>query len=135
MARSSEHPPRGSQMALAPTAALTPFAHTLQTFRMPSGASGRFHSLPALANELPAVSRRPGSLRTGLEAVLRHCDGRRVAPEAVRQLASWQPRADRQEEIPFVVARVVLQDFTGVPLLADLAAMRHEAAGQHRNPK
>jgi aconitate hydratase len=122
-------------MPLAQAAPLTPFAHALQTFTMPSGATGRFHSLPALAIEFPQVARLPVSLRLVLEAVLRHCDGRRVTPEAVRQLATWAPKAERTEEIPFVVARVVLQDFTGVPLLADLAAMRHEADALRKNPK
>jgi len=122
-------------MALAQTASLAPFAHTLQTFKMPSGASGRFHSLPALAADFPQIARLPVSLRIVLEAVLRHCDGKRVTTEHVRQLATWAPKGARSEEIPFVVARVVLQDFTGVPLLADLAAMRTEAHRQGKNPK
>ena len=112
-----------------------PFAHTLQNFKMPSGATGRFHSIPALTAEFPQIARLPVSLRIVLEAVLRHCDGRRVTPEHVRQLATWQPKGERSDEIPFVVSRVVLQDFTGVPLLADLAAMRTEAAHQNKNPK
>ena len=119
-------------MTLAP---LAPFAHTLQTFKMPSGATGRFHSLPALTAEFPQIARLPVSIRIVLEAVLRHCDGRRVMPEHVRELANWKPVAERNQEIPFVVARVVLQDFTGVPLLCDLAAMRSEAARQQKNPK
>ncbi|MDP9124611.1 MAG: aconitate hydratase AcnA, partial [Pseudomonadota bacterium] len=114
---------------------IAPFAHALQTFKMPSGASGRFHSLPALTAEFPRIARLPVSIRIVLEAVLRHCDGRRVTPEHVRELANWKPVAVRNEEIPFVVARVVLQDFTGVPLLCDLAAMRSEAARQNKNPK
>ena len=122
-------------MPLAKPAPHAPFAHALQTFTMPSGASGRFHSLPALAQEFPQVARLPVSLRIVLEAVLRHCDGRRVTPEHVRQLAAWKPNGPRTEEIPFVVARVVLQDFTGVPLLVDLAAMRSEAAHQRKDPK
>jgi aconitate hydratase len=122
-------------MPLAPSAPTAPFAHALQTFKTPSGATGRFHSIPALAQEFPRVARLPVSLRIVLEAVLRHCDGRRVTPEHVRQLANWKPGGERSEEIPFVVARVVLQDFTGVPLLADLAAMRTEAARQGKDPK
>ena len=74
------------------------------------------------------VSRLPVSMRIVLESVLRNCDGKKVTDEHVRQLANWQPNAERTDEIPFVVARVVLQDFTGVPLLADLAAMRSAAA-------
>ena len=70
-----------------------------------------------------------------LESVLRNCDGKKVTEEHVRQLANWKPKAARTDEIPFVVARVVLQDFTGVPLLADLAAMRGVASKMHKNPK
>ena len=115
-----------------PLAPLAPFAHTLQTFKMPSGAIGRFHSLPALTKEFPKIARLPVSIRLVLESVLRNCDGRRVMPEHVRQLANWAPTGVRSDEIPFVVSRVVLQDFTGVPLLCDLAAMRTEAATSRR---
>jgi aconitase A len=85
---------------------------------------------PGRAREgrLGKVSRLPVSIRIVLESVLRNCDGNKVTEEHVRQLANWKPKADRTDEIPFVVARVVLQDFTGVPLLADLAAMRNVAA-------
>ncbi|MDB5943608.1 MAG: acnA [Ramlibacter sp.] len=104
------------------------FANTLKSFRTASGKSGKYHSLPVLAQQFPKVSRLPVSMRIVLESVVRNCDGNKVHPEHVRQLASWFPNADRTEEIPFVVARVVLQDFTGVPLLADLAAMRSVAS-------
>ena len=104
-----------------------PFAHTVKHFKTASGKSGRLYSLPALAKQFPNVSRLPVSLRIVLESVLRHCDGERVTAEHVAQLANWQPNAARSDEIPFTVARVVLQDFTGVPLLADLAAMRSVA--------
>ncbi|HEX7887767.1 MAG TPA: aconitate hydratase [Ramlibacter sp.] len=103
------------------------FAHTLQSFKAGIGRSGRFYSLPELAKSFPNVRRLPMSLRIVLESVLRHCDGRKVTAEHVEQLANWQPKAERTTEIPFTVARVVLQDFTGVPLLADLAAMRSAA--------
>ena len=73
-------------------------------------------------------SRLPVSIRIVLESVLRNCDGKKVTEEHVRQLAAWKPNAPRTEEIPFVVARIVLQDFTGVPLLVDLAAMREAVA-------
>ncbi len=109
---------------------------TLQPLATARGPIGLFHSLPALeAAGIGPVSRLPVSLRIVLEALLRHCDGRRVTPRHVHQLANWQPRAERTEEIPFVVARVVLQDFTGVPLLCDLAAMRDAAAAQGTDPK
>jgi len=112
-----------------------PFANTLKAFKTASGKEGRFYSLPALAKTFPGVSRLPISIRIVLESVLRHCDGKKVTAEHVKQLAQWDATAERTEEIPFVVARVVLQDFTGVPLLADLAAMRNVAAKMGQNPK
>jgi aconitate hydratase len=97
---------------------------------------GRFHSLPALeASGVGKISRLPVSIRIVLESVLRNCDGIKVTEAHVRQLANWQPNAPRTEEIPFTVARVILQDFTGVPLLADLAAMRSAAARAGKEPK
>src|SRR6476659_1163891 len=110
--------------------------NTLQTFRLSSGATGQYYSLPALeAAGVGRVSRLPVSIRIVLESVLRNCDGKKVAAEHVRELANWSPNAARSDEIPFVVARVVLQDFTGVPLLADLAAMRNVAADMGKNAK
>ena len=109
---------------------------SLQEFRLASGETGKFYSLAALEKAgLGKISRLPVSLRIVLESVLRNCDGKKVAEEHVRQLAAWAPNATRTDEIPFVVARVVLQDFTGVPLLADLAAMRNVAQGLGKNPK
>ena len=119
-------------MAQAPAHA---FAKTLKSFKTASGKSGQYFSLPELARQFPNVSRLPVSLRLVLESVLRNCDGRKITPEHVEQLAQWAPNGERVDEIPFVVARVVLQDFTGVPLLADLAAMRSVAAKMGRNPK
>ncbi|HEU5295900.1 MAG TPA: aconitase family protein, partial [Burkholderiaceae bacterium] len=110
-------------------------AATQQSFRIGSSAQGRLCSLPELAKRYPNVKRLPVSLRIVLESVLRSCDGKKVTEEHVRQLANWQPNSERVDEIPFVVARVVLQDFTGVPLLADLAAMRNAAAEAGRDPK
>ena len=103
------------------------FAATLKRFQTASGQTGMFYSLPALAQQFPSVKRLPVCLRIVLESVLRNCDGKKVTAEHVAQLAAWQPQAPRTDEIPFVVSRVVLQDFTGVPLLADLAAMRSTA--------
>jgi aconitate hydratase len=111
------------------------FADCEAEFMMPSGRRGRHFSLLRLAARFPKVARLPVSLRIVLESVLRCCDGKKVTPEHVQQLASWAPVAKRDDEIPFVVARVVLQDFTGVPLLADLAAMRNVAAAAGKNPK
>jgi hypothetical protein len=109
---------------------------TLKELRLPSGARGRYHSLPALeAAGIGKVSRMPMSLRVVLESVLRNCDGVKVTEQHVRQVANWAPAAERVDEIPFIVARVVLQDFTGVPLLADLAAMRSAAAALGRDAR
>src|SRR5690349_5300554 len=109
---------------------------SLQSFRTAGGKGGRYYSLPALEKAgVGRVSRLPVSLRIVLESVLRNCDGKKVTEEHVRQLAGWRPNAPRTEEIPFVVARVVLQDFTGVPLLCDLAAMRGVAQRMGKNPK
>ncbi|MBH9575442.1 aconitate hydratase AcnA [Inhella proteolytica] len=112
-----------------------PFAKTQASFKTASGKEGQLFSLPKLAKQFPNVSRMPVSMRIVLESVLRNCDGKKVTKEHVEQLANWKPTAERSDEIPFVVARVVLQDFTGVPLLADLAAMRNVAAKMGKNPK
>ncbi|MBM3114326.1 aconitate hydratase [Jeongeupia naejangsanensis] len=102
-----------------------PFATARTPFPFASGQSLDYYSLPALETAgVGPVSRLPVSIRLVLESVLRNCDGKKVTEAHVRQLANWQPRGERVDEIPFIVARVVLQDFTGVPLLADLAAMR-----------
>ena len=113
----------------------SPF-NTLSRFT-PSGQPGAlFYSLPALvAADIGRVDRLPVSLRIVLEALLRHCDGQRVSERHILELAEWRPHAPRSEEIPFVVARVVLQDFTGVPLLCDLAAMRHVAQARGLDPR
>ncbi|CUW39633.1 aconitate hydratase 1 [Magnetospirillum sp. XM-1] len=96
----------------------------------------RYYALAALdAVTDGPVSRLPVSIRIVLESVLRNCDGKRITEEHVRQLANWRPDAPRTQEIPFVVARIVLQDFTGVPLLCDLAAMRGVAQAFGKNPK
>ncbi len=118
-----------------PKAPAHPFAKTLKTFTAASGRQGQLYSLPALAKTFPNLARMPVSLRIVLESVLRNCDGKRVTAEHVEQLANWAPQGERSEEIPFVVSRVLLQDFTGVPLLVDLAAMRNVAADLGRNPK
>src|SRR5437867_7665586 len=108
----------------------------LQEFELGDGKRGTFYSLPQLEKAgVGPVSRLPISIRLVLEAVLRNCDGKRVCEQNVRALANWKPKAPRTEEIPFVVARIVLQDFTGVPLLVDLAAMRSAVARMGKNPK
>ncbi|MFL9877537.1 aconitate hydratase AcnA [Herbaspirillum rhizosphaerae] len=110
--------------------------NTLKEFKISGSKKGKFYSLPALEKKLGInISRLPVSIRIVLESVLRNCDGQKVTEEHVKQLASWGAKAARVDEIPFVVARVVLQDFTGVPLLADLAAMRNVANKLGKNPK
>jgi aconitate hydratase len=109
---------------------------TYKEFKLASGKTGKYYSLPALEKAgLGKISRLPVSIRIVLESVLRNCDGKKVTEEHVKQLAGWKPNAARSNEIPFVLARIVLQDFTGVPLLADLAAMRGVAHKMGKNPK
>src|SRR5712664_545858 len=109
---------------------------SLQTFDLGNGQQGTFYSLPALEKAgVGAISTLPVSIRLVLESVLRNCDGKKVTEDHVRELANWKAVAPRADEIPFVVARIVLQDFTGVPLLCDLAAMRGVAAKMGKDPK
>jgi aconitate hydratase len=108
--------------------------NTLASFSA-NGAAHKFYSLPALAQAGFKIDRLPVSIRLVLESLLRNADGKRVSEQAIRDLASWNAKASRTEEIPFVVARIVLQDFTGVPLLVDLAAMRSAVARLGKNPK
>jgi len=109
---------------------------TLRSFPTGAGADGRFHSLPALQDSgvAPGISRLPISIRIVLESVLRNCDGRKVTEDDVRNLANWNAKDPGQYEVPFTVARVVLQDFTGVPLVVDLAAMRDAARDAGADP-
>jgi len=107
---------------------------TLQSFTFGDGQVGKFYSLPQLEKaEVGPISKLPISLRIVLESVLRNYDGKRVREADVCAIANWEPNAERTAEIPFVVARVVLQDFTGVPLLVDLAAMRSTVSRLGRN--
>ncbi|HQU08883.1 MAG TPA: aconitase family protein, partial [Opitutales bacterium] len=96
---------------------------------------GEFYSLPKLAAHpsMERVRRLPISIRIVLESVLRHCDGHRITQEQVRELAHWNAKKPSLSEVPFVVSRVILQDFTGVPLLVDLAAMRDAVAELGKN--
>src|SRR5229473_6672429 len=105
--------------------------NTLQGFK-----HGKLYSLPMLGKALSLkIERLPVSIRIVLESVLRNCDGKKVTEQHIRELAAWKAVAPRTDEIPFVVARIVLQDFTGVPLLCDLAAMRGVAAKMGKEPK
>ncbi len=110
--------------------------NTLQSFDLGNGHTGQFYSLPALEKAgVGPISKLPVSVRLVLESVLRNCDGLKVQEANVRELANWKANDSRTAEIPFVVARIVLQDFTGVPLLVDLAAMRSAVAKLGKNPK
>ena len=108
---------------------------SLQEFHY-AGKTGKYHSLPALEKAgLGKVSRLPVSLRVVLESALRNCDGRKITEKHVRNMAAWQPRAKRVQEVPLVVARVLLQDMTGVPLVVDFAAMREAAKAMGKDPE
>ena len=108
---------------------------SLRDFDLGNGETGKHYSLPALeAAGVGSISRLPVSIRLVLESVLRNCDGQRVSEENVKALANWTAEGDRKAEIPFVVARIVLQDFTGVPLLVDLAAMRSAVKRLSKDP-
>ena len=110
--------------------------NTLQKFDLGNGKQGNLYSLPALEKAgVGAISKLPVSIRLVLESVLRNCDGKKVHEANIKELANWKPTETRTAEIPFVVARIVLQDFTGVPLLVDLAAMRSAVAKLGKNPK
>ena len=109
--------------------------NTLQTFSFANGKTGTLYSLKALELAgLGKISRLPVSIRIVLESLLRNFDGKKISETHIRQLANWQHDAPRTEEIPFVVARIVLQDFTGIPLLVDLATMRDAAAKIGKDP-
>src|ERR1051325_9497137 len=124
------HPKDGSKMAEPHN-----LYNTLQQFTFADGQTSRYYSLPQLEAEgVGPISRLPVSIRIVLESVLRNVDGIRVEEDDVRTLANWQPNAERTEGFPFVVARIVLQDFTGVPLLVDLAAMRSAVARMDKEP-
>jgi aconitate hydratase len=108
---------------------------TGRTFETESGTQGKYYSLPALEEQgIGKISRLPVSIRIVLESVLRNCDGLKVTEEDVRNLANWDAKTPSSAEIPFIVARIVLQDFTGVPLLVDLAAMRSAVDRMGKKP-
>src|ERR1700737_4094785 len=103
---------------------------------MPAKVAKDLHSLPALEGQgVGKISRLPVSVRIVLESVLRNCDGKKVRRKDVETLAKWNAKRPANEEIPFVVARIVLQDFTGVPLVVDLAAMRSAVQRLGGDPK
>src|SRR5471032_3227561 len=110
--------------------------NSLRSTTTQSGQKVTYYSLPALEEAgVGPISKLPVSIRIVLEAVLRNFDGKRVSENDIRTLANWNAKSPVADEIPFVVARIVLQDFTGVPLLVDLAAMRHAVQKLNKNPK
>ncbi|MGI8494407.1 MAG: aconitate hydratase [Pyrinomonadaceae bacterium] len=110
--------------------------NTRQTFKTGDGGEGIFYSLPQLEKAgIGNISRLPVSIRIVLESILRNFDGKKINEQDVKNLASWAACEERTNEIPFVVARVILQDFTGVPLLVDLAAMRSAVERMSKDPK
>ena len=109
---------------------------TLRKFDAGDGREAMLHSLPALEEQgVGKIARLPISIRIVLESVLRNCDGKKVQRKDIETLASWNAKKPANEEIPFVVARIVLQDFTGVPLVVDLAAMRSAVQRLGGDPK
>ncbi len=109
---------------------------TLKKFDAGQGREGFLHALPALEEQgIGKISRLPVSIRIVLESVLRNCDGKKARRKDVETLAKWKAKQPANEEIPFVVARIVLQDFTGVPLVVDLAAMRSTVKRLGGDPK
>ena len=117
--------------------------YTLRTFNNGTapgskepGARSYYYSVPALKEAgFENIARLPQSIRIVLEALLRNCDGKKVTEQDIRNLASWNATTPGDFEIPFTVARVILQDFTGVPLLVDLAAMRTAVRKLGKDPK
>ncbi len=108
----------------------------LNKFDAGNGREGFLYSLPALEEQgIGKISRLPVSIRIVLESVLRNCDDKKVRRKDVETLAKWNAKKPANEEIPFVVARIVLQDFTGVPLVVDLAAMRSAVERLDGDPK
>jgi aconitate hydratase len=109
--------------------------NALQEFKY-DGKTGKYYSLPALEQAgLGRISRLPVSFRVVLESALRNCDGKKITEAHVRSMAAWKAQARRTEEVPLVVARVLMQDMTGVPLVVDFAAMRDAARAMGKNPE
>jgi aconitate hydratase len=108
--------------------------NSLQTFQY-GGKTRHYYSLPALEKAgLGKISRLPRSLRVVLESALRNYDGRKITEAHLKGLAGWKCKAKRTDEVPLVVARVLLQDMTGVPLVVDFAALREAAKAQGKDP-
>ena len=108
-------------------------SNTLNTLKTLNGAY--YYSLPELEKQSGIrISRLPISLRIILESLLRNCDEEKIKIADILSLANWAKKGQEGGEVPFVVSRVLLQDFTGVPLLVDLAAMRDAVSEQGFHP-
>lgn len=107
--------------------------NTLNTLKQLQDGS-YYYSLPALENQGLPVRRLPVSLRILLESLLRNCDGVFIQEKEIQKLASWNAKAPSDADLPFIVSRVLLQDFTGVPLLVDLAMMRDKVFAKGSDP-
>ncbi|KAB2613617.1 aconitate hydratase [Pyrus ussuriensis x Pyrus communis] len=111
------------QRKIASMASENPFKANLTSLPKPGGGEfGKFYSLPSLND--PRIDKLPYSIRILLESAIRNCDGFQVKKEDVEKIIDWEKSAPKQVEIPFKPARVLLQDFTGVPAVVDLACMR-----------
>ncbi len=109
--------------------------HARDTFQTGAGRVGIYRLTKLEDAGLTNVAALPYSIRVLLESVLRNCDGRQVTEDDVRRLAGWRPEPEAAIEVPFKPARVVLQDFTGVPAVVDLAAMRSAMRRLGGDPK
>ncbi|MGE5196830.1 MAG: aconitate hydratase [Anaerolineae bacterium] len=111
------------------------FKDTLGSLKSLGSGDRCYYSLKALEEQgIGRISRLPISIRIMLESLLRHCDDHRVKEEDIFRLAKWTGKVGEEGEVPFIVSRVILQDFTGVPLVVDLAAMRDAAKAQGFDP-
>lgn len=99
------------------------------------GKSYAYYDLKALSGQFGSIDRLPFSIKVLLEAAVRQFDGRAITEEHVKQIAGWAESRDANKEIPFIPARIVLQDFTGVPVVVDLAAMRAAMKASGGDPK
>src|SRR6187549_3127644 len=106
-----------------------------KTIETKSGKIGIYKILELEKQGLGNISQLPYSMRVLLESVVRNCDGYLVSEEDVRNMAAWSAACPAKTEIPFIPARVVLQDFTGVPCVVDLAAMRSAMRRLGGDPK
>lgn len=107
---------------------------TLSNFTLSDGTEVNYFSIPELAKKLNFdASRLPFSIRVVLESLLRNVDGKSVSKDDIKELGNWNPQYPADRDVPFKVSRVLMQDFTGVPAIVDLAAMREFAVKMGRS--